>query len=648
MDVAEHSPELEQLKGVLAQNFQRVSLSFLCSHLASMAFLGCVECGKNLIQNEALGLVIQNGFHQPIEDDTSGNQSIQLSASQEYFEKFLNEDSEDDETNVSLSADEWMNFKTHKVLYFDEDEDTMRSDFVEIIEDYKSSFKAERWVSECQCPQCRVLQVLALERAYIIKNATLKADDIKIKVSKRVMENIYFGMYDGNSEDCWIHPHTNHKFKKHEWDAILDKWEAFKVEWQYHLFHYHCDVRHGLIDTMWSAIGIPVQVIRELGTLNVHLLDIRICGIPLWEVEIDHLREAVWSEIGDSLMSSGWRQEELFFKAFTGILQTPFRGSDGDLLGDDDDEFRQILIDNPNLELVLVNLHLTDDEEEEETDNDTEQDDEPVSLLARQMFEPYITKEQDTEFPDDVVGTFKEHFIESNELDLEPDDLRVVWQDRDLEDYESWAELGYGGGDTINIQVFIRGRGGGGGKKRKLEDIIEEKEDYSNKLTGKTSEDNPFKAKIENLYEKMASDEFGQPIADLVQSMGQEQLQHLSEKYWGSNHSKYERYLPEIADNLVPLMGEIVKVERHASEAKKYLNAILEEFFVKEFNDGTNVKNELFETLLEVMTEEMNKEKTRIENEEEIERRAQQRAQQLLLQARANAPSGDVPMTPVD
>ena len=250
--------------------------------------------------------------------------------------------------------------------------------------------------------------------------------------------------------------------------------------------------------------------------------------------------------------------------------------------------------------------------------------------------------------PDDVVGTFKEHFIESNELDLEPDDLRVVWQDRDLEDYESWAELGYGGGDTINIQVFIRGRGGGGGKKRKLEDIIEEKEDYSNKLTGKTSEDNPFKAKIEKKKEKMASDEFGQPIADLVQSMGQEQLQHLSEKYWGSNHSKYERYLPEIADNLVPLMGEIVKVERHASEAKKYLNAILEEFFVKEFNDGTNVKNELFETLLEVMTEEMNKEKTRIENEEEIERRAQQRAQQLLLQARANAPSGDVPMTPVD
>lgn len=402
-----------------------------------------------------------------------------------------------------------------------------------------------------------------------------------------------------------------------------------------HLFHYHCDVRHGLIDTMWSAIGIPVQVIRELGTLNVHLLDIRICGIPLWEVEIDHLREAVWSEIGDSLMSSGWRQEELFFKAFTGILQTPFRGSDGDLL-EDDDEFRQILIDNPNFEIVLVNLGLTDDE----------QDDEPVSILARQMFEPYITKEQDTEFPDDAVGTFKEHFIESNELDLEPDDLRVVWQDRDLDDDETWDELGYEGGDTINIQVFIRGRGGGG-KKRKLEDIIEDKEDYSNKLTTKTSEDNPFKAKIENLYEKMAGDEYGQPIADLVQNLGQEQLHNLSEKYWGSKHNNYERYLPEIAENLVPLMGEIMKTERHSNEAKKYLNAILEEFFVKEFNDGTSVKNELFENLLEVMADEINKEQTRIHNEEEIERRAQERAQQLLL-ARGSAPNGDVPMTPVD
>ena len=611
-----------------------------------MALLGCVECGKNLIQNEALGLVIRNGFHQPIEDDASP--VIELSASQEYFEKFLNEDSEDDETNVSLSADEWMNFKTHKVFIFYEDEDAMRSKFVQAIEDYKSSFQEEQWATECQCSQCRVLQVVAFERAYIIKNGTFNTDDdIKMIVPALVMANIYFENYRRKFEDfSTFHFQATYHLKDYEWDAILDKWEDFKDKWQYNIFHYHCDVRHGLIDTMWSAIGIPVQVIHSRGFMDTDVLDIRIRDTPLWNVEIDDLREAVWSEIGDSLMSSGWHIEELFFKEFSG---------NGSLL-EDNEYLQDILREDPNLELVLVDMEVSDneaDEDEETVEEESEEEEEmevvedlnEVKLMVRQMFEPFTTRETGALIYHGV-REFKLSFIFHNDLNLDLDDLRVVCQDRDLDDNETWDELGYEGGDTINIQVFIRGRGGGGGKKRKLEDIIEEKEDYSNKLTGKTSEDNPFKAKIENLYEKMASDEFGQPIADLVQSMGQEQLQHLSEKYWGSNHSKYERYLPEIAENLVPLMGEIVKVERHANEAKKYLNAILEEFFVKEFNDGNSVKNELFETLLEVMADEINKEQTRIQTENEIERRAQERAQQLLL-TRANAPNGDVPMTPV-
>lgn len=560
-----------------------------------MTSLGCFECGKNLIQNEALGLVIQNGFHQPIK-------FIWLSATKKHFEKFLNYD----DANVSLSADVWMSFKTSETLYFHGDEDMMRSDFVEMIEDYKASFKADQWVSECQCPQCRVLQALALERAYIIKNATLEDDDIKIKVSKSVMELIYFRNHYKGVEEF--------EFKKHEWDTILDKWEDFKEVWKYHRFLYHCDVQHGLIDTMWSAVGIPVQVIRYVGGFQT-ALDIRICGKSLESVKIDNLREAVWSKIGDELMVDGWRQEELNFVEFKGRRDIPLNGYDF-VDDDDDDELQALLIDNPNFELVLIDEDVEDNEDEE-----------PVDILVRWMFEPYITRAQG-EFEDDSVEAFKEHFIESNELDLEPDELRVVWRDRDLEDYECWDDLGYRGGDTFSIQVFIRGKGGGG-QKRKFEEVIEDLEYKVKKTASKMPNDNPYKVELDAFFLKLRHSPSSTPFADIVNGLNIEDYTALNETYWADKQSSFERYLPNIAKYLDPLVKKIEKAERDAMDAKEAIYASLCGFFAHEFNNGREVRNSMFEKLLENRDKQI---------EEDL--RVEARAQQLVLERQnQNAPN---------
>eukprot|EP00438_Fugacium_kawagutii_P023972 Skav204017 [mRNA] locus=scaffold229:13262:15010:- [translate_table: standard] len=581
-----------------------------------MAFLGCVECGKNLVQNEVFGLVIANGFHEPIEDEDDANQSIQLSASKEYFEKFVNENNKDDETNVSLSAEEWESLKAGETLYFDEDEDEMRSDFVNIIKNYKASVKADQWVSECQCPQCRVLQMLVLERAYIIKNGigAPKDEGVKIEVSEGVMERIYFDKYYGG-----VGMEKKPTFKKREWEAILDKWEDFKVEWQYHLFHYHCDVRHGLIDAMWSAIGIPVRVICHTSFFQT-ALDIRICGVPLKNVEIDDLREAVWSEIGDELMENGWRQEELFFIEFKLNREERFNGND--LI--DDEELQELLNENPNLELVLIDVELDEDIEEESNDGA------PVSILVRQMFEPYITKEQE-EWNTNTITEFKGNYIVAHELDLELDDLRVVWQDRDLEDFECWDELGYGEDDTINVQVFIRGRGGG---KRKFEDVMEEVNDKVVKIASKMSADNQFKPELDELFRKLESNSSGTPITDIVRNMNPDEFQGLYGNYWNDTQANFLRFVPNIAENLTPLMNRIVKTERDASDAKQALCATLCGFFATEFNNGKEVKNSIFEDILE-------NQKAKHEEDQRVEARAQQ----LVLERQNASNGGDALMT---
>ena len=299
-----------------------ISLSLSLFHFASMASSGCVEFDKTLIQSMALELVVSSGFH---ETDHETGPSIQFSISKDDFEKFMNEYKDDAVAPVSFTSREWTFFKTfHEKLFFDENEDAMRSDFIRTVEDYKALCQKDRWMSKCQCSECRVLQEAVVEQSYHIKHGTLDGcdEDVKIEVSKCDMEIIYFEKHNKNY-DCGeriqdVRTAPEYEFSARQWNALIDKWEEFKEKWKYDIFHYHCDARHGLIDTMWSAFGIPVQVIYNPGLWGIRVVDIRITAI-----KVDKIRDEVWRRMGEMLEGHGWRKEEIFFKEFSAQFNTP-------------------------------------------------------------------------------------------------------------------------------------------------------------------------------------------------------------------------------------------------------------------------------------------------------------------------------------
>ena len=99
--------------------------------------------------------------------------------------------------------------------------------------------------------------------------------------------------------------------------------------------------------------------------------------------------------------------------------------------------------------------------------------------------------------------------------------------------------------------------------------------------------------------------------------------------YWADKQSSFERYLPNIAKYLDPLVKKIEKAERDAMDAKEAIYASLCGFFAHEFNNGREVRNSMFEKLLENRDKQI---------EEDL--RVEARAQQLVLERqKQNAPN---------
>lgn len=177
-------------------------------------------------------------------------------------------------------------------------------------------------------------------------------DKAEIKAQRNDLVQNYFGNYILEDVDFVnVSPSRIRFTDDEEWEDIISKWED-KGIWNYDMFDNHCDALHGLEDTMWSAVGTPIQIFEET-RFNADVFDIRVGDVPLNELDIDDVRDAFWSENGDRLASRGWAIEETY----------NYCKKDVNL--EDSEELRDVALDYGRLQLELVNLGYGEHEENE-------------------------------------------------------------------------------------------------------------------------------------------------------------------------------------------------------------------------------------------------------------------------------------------
>ena len=353
-----------------------------------MAVNSCDGCVKRTIFQRVLGHTIELGHHG---DEVRDDVAIQFKLRRQAMEEFARKKAliqRNEFTKV-----EWG--KVHSELSVSMlplDEDECEELFEEAVSNAVESAKSEEQNTGC-CRGCAVLDAINFERSMIIKGQSFQ--EITLTVSKKDLEKLFFKNYDRPSAERNDSRNVNYNFdfsfKDHEYEDIKITWEKFKVTWEYHIYTDHCDARHGLVDTMWSSdAGIPVQVIWDRGCFyGFDLFDVRIQNKTLGEVTPDDLRAGVWDQIGDHLREQGWRFEEIWFKRFGGFFEQPHR-NDKDFIGNDGDEevefLQNLIMEDPNFEMVLVDMGLTSDEEETEEEEDDEEEGreyETVSLVPQ-------------------------------------------------------------------------------------------------------------------------------------------------------------------------------------------------------------------------------------------------------------------------
>eukprot|EP00434_Breviolum_minutum_P046049 symbB.v1.2.041448.t1/scaffold8194.1/size7355/1 len=341
----------------------------------------CPECEKRSVMHLALGLTISNGFHE--EEEEEEPEFIEVQFPKHKLEKiFFGGGSQ------TFSPDEWMHIQSEFSKHVDGFRLIWEEDFTECIvrivseglrkcQSDKPFVEHPRQVGECM--RCAKLEHSNYQRSLMIKNgcmqvvgyATISID--KSRLAKSHLEELYFENHTVPNEEemqSSVNSRSKFRFIDVDWLYILEKWIEIKDVWQYHVFQDFDELRHGLMDTLWCAIGIPVQVIHYQGFPGFDIYDIRIKNTPLSEVSLDDIRESVWDEIGDELTRYGWRVEEIHFRRYMS-RRFPFAHYNQEgFIDEDDSEFLQaILLDDPVIEMILVRR---DSESEEESEEESE------------------------------------------------------------------------------------------------------------------------------------------------------------------------------------------------------------------------------------------------------------------------------------
>ena len=302
-----------------------------------------------------------------------------------------------------------------------------------------------------ECMRCAKLEHSNYRRSLMIKNggtqvveyATISID--KSRLAKSHLEELYFENHTVPTEEEMHFPVNSSfklRFKDVDWLYFLEKWIEFKDVWQYHVFQDFDDLRHGLMDTLWCAIGIPVQVIHYQGFPGFDIYDIRIKDTPLCEVALDVIRESVWDETGDELTRNGWRVEEIHFKRYMS-RHFPFpHYNRGGFINEDNPEFLQeLLLEDPVLEMILVRR-----------DSESEEESEVVHI----MYNGQRVRTFDVEYIHDFNASAYDLLSSSFQLAQAQD---MIARNADLQDFI----LSFNGQEldiNLMMRIFLQGRFG--------------------------------------------------------------------------------------------------------------------------------------------------------------------------------------------
>ena len=230
-----------------------------------------------------------------------------------------------------------------------------------------------------ECRECAKGFAISKALAYTIKRGyhEVKEDynSLKMVVCKDLLEEIFFGGFNWDKRRG-----ITFAFTKEQWEKIKNWWDdiAPKSNRQIYRGHQFDDMKDYLLDTMWSAIGFPIQVVMD-EAIRFDVITVYIEVDQDWlacNITVGMVREKVWEQWGEDLASHGWNDHNVFFKFFTHdtLDRSDFVEPNTDILGfhDDDEEIGIRLIEDcQRLQVILIH---TQDDDDEESNEDSEEE----------------------------------------------------------------------------------------------------------------------------------------------------------------------------------------------------------------------------------------------------------------------------------
>lgn len=346
--------------------------------------MACDGCAHRDVQRMALGLVIKHGFHV-----SEGNETlIKFIVKKEALEKICSR---------TFSHAEWLDIQAeffndpcswHRDC--DKVSDELRFTVNYVLNQFQSLVKTAVPV---RCSQCHMLDKVNYQLATIIGHEVDKfmSDAIFLNVKVARLEKFYYENFRVPTPEEEENSHMTvmtgpFTFTKDDRVAIAKLWngKGFQKEFNYHLLTDPEDTNMRLKDTLWKALGIPVQVLWDRTFFGIQIYNLRILDTPCHELTLEHLREAIWAEIGDELTSLGWRIDELWFSTHRRpahcLTRDEIRDDDGwetiVVVDDDCEEFQNLILDGAQtFRLDLMAIWMDNDTDEEEDEEEEEEED---------------------------------------------------------------------------------------------------------------------------------------------------------------------------------------------------------------------------------------------------------------------------------
>ena len=445
-------------------------------------------------------------------------------------------------------------------------------------------------------------------------------DSVRWEVGRDYMEELYFR--DRHVKKTW--QSNPKKFSAKEWQRVKDHWVDVPDGSQ--TKGHPEDFDMSALDIMFYAIGVPVHVVFHRGfPRDFHQLHLR---IPvggqhgfMHQITLGRLKDLVWEKWGEAwLEENGWRRREMHFGHLNcGCLEDydDREGFQSFEEEDDDDAIGHYFNDGSALEMRLIPSYYETTSEEETEESESEADESATSsassagegfvkILMRHIGIPPERTIEQCFFHDITIREIKERVACCTPVDdLEVDDIRVQFQDSDLDDNKTLRECNVIEGSTITIIGRIRG---GGGSKRKIEERQDETWRVATKAMKEVKPDNQFMVILQNLHQSVSNNV---PIFEnAIQQMQYEPSQHLQNAWFECPQTQAERVMEQIWHHIDASFKAIHKAEEDAKMAKKCIIPLLTFAYMKEFPDGVrgSCDHDAFETMLTDRVRDLEKE----------------------------------------